>query len=386
MIAAVFTTLLLAPATVDVRIEGPGLMRFIREGRAVYAKEAKLTIASGKLATMDGVPTLPSISIEGGAEAIEVDPDGTVHIKRGGNDRVVGQLNLAHFTDESGLAKDGNFFTAADRPKLVKAGTEGIGQFVANGRVVVHKEEAAPKAPVTTPLENPPAVAADAIVVREFTEVEKDEYTLGMIADIGASTELQARIAAIELGTTSAVGIRRPVLASLIQAKLRAEGIDPAKFTIEVPKNAAVSRKGQTVAAEQIQTTAEDAVRTKIGDGAGLMLDQPIEPMTVPTGKLTLAVENVQYSGTRATATVVAYVDAKRIDSRVVRMQASSALQGIKPGSTIKIRVKAGGASVETTGRVRSVNMSAQLVSVEIETGAVLSGKLGKDGYIEVTL
>jgi hypothetical protein len=387
-LTAFVTALLLASTpTVDIHVEGQGLLRFIRDGRAVYAKAASLTVADGKLVDANGIPTLPAINISGSYDQIAIGEDGTITLKTGEATRIAGRLNIAIFADEAGLSKDGAFLISPDRPKLVLAGSE-------YGRILTKGVEAAapakpvegPKPPTTVPTGNSTGIADDTIQVHDFTEIDTDEYTLGMIADVNAPTELKAQLEAIVLGTTSAVGVKRQVPSSVIQAKLRTEGIDPTKFNIVVSKTAAVARKGQTIDGEAILQAVTESIRRQLGEATEIALDQPVEPMVVPTGKLTLAVDKPFFSGTRCSATIIAYVDAKRCDTRVVRLRAVSPLLDIKIGSAIKIRVKAGTASVETSGKVKSVNMTAQTVNVEIETGAILTGKLAKDGVIEVAL
>lgn len=383
--AFVTSLLLAATPTVDIHVEGQGLLRFIRDGRMVYAKSATLTVADGKLAHQSGLPTIPSINIPGNCESISVAEDGTVKLASGGSERTAGRLNIAVFANEAGLGKEAGFFVSPDRPKLVMPGVE-FGRIVTKGAEAPAKPVEKADPPTTVPVDNQAAVAENTIQVREFTEIDSDDYTLGMIADINAPTELKARLEAIELGTTASVGVKRPVPTSVIQAKLRAEGIDPAQFNFVVPKTAAVARRGQTVDGEAILAAVSESVRRQLGEAAEIALDQPVDPMVVPTGKLTLAVDKPFFSGTRCSATVVAYVDAKRCDTRVVRLKAVTPLTGIKVGSSIKVRVMAGSATVETTGKVKGVNMTAQTINVEVETGAVLTGVMGKDGAVEVSL
>ena len=53
MFSTIVALMALAPS-VHLHVDGEGYLRFVREGRTVYAKEAMLTVTDGKLASVDG--------------------------------------------------------------------------------------------------------------------------------------------------------------------------------------------------------------------------------------------------------------------------------------------------------------------------------------------
>ncbi|HVL39492.1 MAG TPA: hypothetical protein VM328_08900, partial [Fimbriimonadaceae bacterium] len=98
-----------------VRVEGEGYLRFVRDGRVVYAKEAALQAIDGKLCHSEGAPVIPTISV---AAPFMVNLEGNV--VAGG--KSVGRLVLAHFPASASLRPDGPFLVAAERPRLAEPG------------------------------------------------------------------------------------------------------------------------------------------------------------------------------------------------------------------------------------------------------------------------
>src|SRR5215469_13764830 len=80
-----------------VKIDGDGYMRFIRDWRAVYSKQASLQIEDGKLTDSAGDTLLPSISVSATARKIEIDLNGNIFATYGGERTKAGQIILAQF-------------------------------------------------------------------------------------------------------------------------------------------------------------------------------------------------------------------------------------------------------------------------------------------------
>src|SRR5271154_7165920 len=62
---------------VKVHVDGTGYMRFIRDGRVVYAKIATFVNIDGELGS-EGAKLLPGITIPAGTETIKIDLQGNV--------------------------------------------------------------------------------------------------------------------------------------------------------------------------------------------------------------------------------------------------------------------------------------------------------------------
>lgn len=119
----------------DVAIRGDGFLEAeLADGKQVYTRTGRLTVnKDGFLATAEGHALRPSIAIPADAKSIDVNSDGIV-LANFGNARPaeeLGQIELASFTNPSGLAPLGeNLYAATDssgEPTFGKPGDEGRG-------------------------------------------------------------------------------------------------------------------------------------------------------------------------------------------------------------------------------------------------------------------
>ena len=102
-----------------VRVDGEGFLRFVRDGRVVYAKEAELVARDGRLCHRLGPAVIPSITV---GSTFEIDLEGNV--RSGGV--VVGRLVLATFAVPVSKIEEG-FLVSPERPKLGNPGEGVIG-------------------------------------------------------------------------------------------------------------------------------------------------------------------------------------------------------------------------------------------------------------------
>lgn len=119
----------------DVAIEGNGYLEVtLPSGQAAYTRDGALKrSADGVIVTSDGYPVQPEITIPDDARSLSINPAGEVYayFRDATEAQLIGQLNLAGFTNAKGLeAIGGNLFleTEASGAALVStAGQDGLG-------------------------------------------------------------------------------------------------------------------------------------------------------------------------------------------------------------------------------------------------------------------
>lgn len=114
----------------DVSIEGDGFIQVqVGDGSIRYTRDGSLRMdADGNLVTASGYMIQPSITIPSNATSIQVGRDGTVSVMLPGQDTPsqVGQLQLARFTNPSGLSSEGgNLYSATAASGDAVVGTPG---------------------------------------------------------------------------------------------------------------------------------------------------------------------------------------------------------------------------------------------------------------------
>jgi flagellar basal-body rod protein FlgG len=122
----------------DIAIEGNGFLSVQkREGEISYTRAGALKVdAQGRLATSDGLPVEPPITIPAEASNVNVASDGTISATMPGQRQpaTLGQLQLVSFTNPGGLSAAGhNLFdatAASGEPVPGRAGAEGRGTFM----------------------------------------------------------------------------------------------------------------------------------------------------------------------------------------------------------------------------------------------------------------
>lgn len=426
MLPSLVSLLLLAPVSIEVRVDGEGYLRFAREGRAVYAKQARLVVTNGRLAHESGPPVLPSIQIPNGVQSLNIDLEGRVLGAAGNEQREWGRLVLARFAEGQGPLPGDGLLVAAHRPEL---GSPGEGTF---GVVRVPERERPARTPARTPAprprvtqpaadqpapvpaqpaaqtppkpESPPAVQATAepvpappseeflrsggvqINLRAMTEVSTDVITIGQIGDVFAKADAASRIANLEFTRTPLIGVEVVVDRSRLVSRLRLAGFDAARVIIVGPADAKLRRKGQLVTHARFEEFAIGVATERLGPSARLASMTQAPDLIAPSGSLQLVAESFSSNGGRVSVNVAVFVDGRRFNSRTIQLANHAPVVSLRNGQMVKARIQHGGAVVVAQARVKSVDVRNNVVTVETDTGAVLRGVPAEGGIVEVSL
>lgn len=398
MISALILGLTLVPAALEVSVDGDGYLRFAKNARAVYAKSAQLAVKDGALVHASGPSLLPPVSIPAGATGVTIDLEGNVEASVNGSKVKVGRLVIAIFDKTASLAPEESFLTASIRPSLGNPGeaTHGVirmnGDKTARNAAIVNKPAAPPTSIYkTTP--TPPPVAAKTntysgppqIVISHTAEVSTDRFTLGDIATVKAQDGTLESLLKTPIGDTPCIGVARGIDRGQVVSKLRQAGFRTEDFQIDIPGGATVRRASQLVEADQFREIAIAEVRKTLGAEIPLEAEVPKSEFRTPTGELKLQVESCVQNNANFSVIVVAYVDGKRFNSRVIKVQPEASAM-VKAGQEVTITLRSGGAAVELSGKTRAAAFVGQSVTVTTKEGKTLNGILLSSGRVEVRL
>jgi hypothetical protein len=405
-----------------IRVDGEGYLRFIRDGRAVYAKEAALQVSDGKLADSAGDTVLPAIQVGPNATNLEMDLEGHIFATYQGQRIKAGQLVLAMFPASEAFRQEDVVLIADDRPKLGNPGDEAFGVV----RVVTGFDK--PQAKLTllpatlqklaTPTTPGTFVVPDSIAnqfvtrtqakaqnakvntsgtglqitIQEHSVVDGDHILLGAVAQIDGDPALVAKASSIELGDTPPTGIKRIIDRSRVLGRLRQSGINPDGVNLSVPESAEVRRKGQMIVNSQFVVTAIQAILAKGGLSGTWESTDSFADLEVPSGKVDLKAEQITGEETGNAAVVVAiYVGDSRFNSRTVHLHLKDNVPPIQMGAAVKVILVAGHAQVEVAGVARSQGRMGQTIQVEVKIGnppvkTYHTGTVTGAGTVEVKL
>lgn len=395
MVHFLVATILLAPVSIPIRVDGEGYLRFVRDGRVVYAKQATLVVEAGKLCSKSGTPLIPTIQLPDDIASLTIDLQGNVLVGK----NAVGRLVLALFPNEGMLQTKGDFLVSVERPKLGSPGDDTCG-------VIRMLASAAPAKPDTGIASNPaptksaasPAIVKGSIerasqkqdsvviTVHPQSSIEGKSFTLGEIAEIHAPPEVLETLKGVVVGDSPPLGTERGIDQVRVLARLRMAGLKPEGWAITVPSNARVLHDGQHISNLDFVHAAQNAVREQLGVTAPMNSAVPAPEMVVPHGELQLVAESVAGNGLKATVVIGVYVDSKRFNSRTVTLGGVAGGIFVRAGTTVKIRVVSSGAAVETTGKAKTPGAVGQTIEVQTDAGATFTGTVLENGMVEVRL
>jgi hypothetical protein len=400
MIAALSLTILaVSTATLPIEVDGDGYLRFAREGRVVYAKDATLVVTDGKLAHESGATVLPSVEVPGNPTDLQVSLEGVLSADYGNRTVELGRLVLA-LPDEQPIP-DGDFLICRSRPKLGDPGTGLFGvirnrSVKPNEPVQVKPSASAPTGNNTVPknqsyvrvaetTELPPN-AKLLVTIHESAVIDTEKVTVGQTATVEGNPELVARANRVQLGMAPPLGVVRSYGPTQLKMRLRNAFLN--EFSEEQihfagPQSCKVEIISQTVTHDQFAAAAREAAKTAVGD-ADLQLATVDPDLKAPLGEVYLETSTPSVSQEKVSVTVRLKVDGKFYRSRTVRFTNQSPIAQMRRGDTVTIKLRQAGITVETMGRIVNVNAPANVVTVETEHGANLTATPIDTATVEV--
>jgi hypothetical protein len=209
---------------------------------------------------------------------------------------------------------------------------------------------------------------------------------LGDIADVSADDSLKQLLITTPIGNTPAIGVPRGIDSASIIAALERAGFKPGSYVLNTFTGARITRQCQEIDQTQFVAAACEAVQERLGISAPMDCQIAEPAMACPMGEISLKAEQCNKSPMGASVMVAVYVDGMRFNARLIQLSPDKNAFGVKPGDTVKVELRASGAVVQTTAKVRAQAWSGQKVTVETDTGAVLQGTLNANGTVEVEL
>lgn len=393
---ALATTVLIASATLPIRVEGEGYLRFAREGRIVYAKEATLSSVNGVLCGPEKAALVPSITAPASLSDLSIDVDGTISAASDRGTQTLGRVILARFDAGEALEASGPFQLARSRPKLGYAGSEGFGSIVSaqtsGVRVVAEPSPIAaqdPK-PAVPPKDGADLKRTGAIHVQLATRIETDSARV-VLCEVGVvegagSEALQS----IDFGPTPPIGTPMRLTRQRVEAHLK-RVLGSAPFQLEMPEFVEVWRGGQHITQDQFVRAATSHAESILGNPGAWSSSETAPGLIVPNGTLELKVENFRVVGEGATAIVAVLVDGRRINSRTISLACAQPLiEGVKAGAMIKVRFTVSGITAEVEGRAKTAGYVGQTVEVQVSPAGgaptTHAGVVIAPGKVEVKL
>lgn len=413
MLTTLLASVVLA-TPVSVRVDGEGFLRFARGEEVVYAKQATLVVKDGKLCSDAGPCVLPTVPV-GPTEEIEIGLQGRVVAIARGKREEVGRLVLARFSEDIRPVESDGFLRAFGDAKLGEPG-EGIFGVIRPGTAgdgtgsktdVIREPVKSDSDPVkgegsaVIKVYAPEGSQAEAdakfapsveflraggvrVVLRDTVTVDGEKVYLGSIATVFANAELSPMVSAADLGASPMYGVPRIIDDTRVKASLVRMGIKAEKIEVMGSSRSKVSRAGQTIEEAAFVAAAVEGAQERFGAGE-FEAGEPVVALEAPAGEVTLVTENVFQSGNTVTVRVVAFVDGKRVNARSVKLYNRAVPVQLRSGDKVTVIVKSNDVVVETSGKVRSVDGATGVVTVELDSKAILTGKVNKLGQIEVT-
>lgn len=382
MIALLLVSL---PTVPTLSVEGAGYLRFLREGRVVYARSAAIMVVQGRLAHRSGARLMPEIMVGEGA-TWEITADGTIRV--GG--RNAGRIVLALFAGaEPTIGPDG-LGTATDRAALAAPGTQDAGTLKWIRPAAPAPAPAASPAPSQQSLPTPSKVVASEIAapsrtrleVRAEIEINAEQIKIGDLV-----TNAPAAWADLVVDPAPPLGMTRKIDRIRIESRLRRTGVDP-RTAIEWAGSTEISirRASQTISAEQIEQFALQTLNDRFATTLRFnSLQNTPQPMTVPPGTVDMIPGEARASGNTMSLPIEIRVNGVRHNSRTLNFRTESLIKLPTVGSTVSVFSKIGGIRIENTGRVVRVEPGTLRVEVILNgSDERVAGILVRENTIEV--
>lgn len=371
MIAALVFAVAANPLTIHIRVDGSGFLRFARNAQIAYASEATLSAQNGILVAGDGSVMIPRIHVPANCFKLSVSLDGHFTAVTPSGSSEIGQIVLAMLPDS--VARPG-IFSCSQHGALSNPG-DGLAGVIRASSKTAAKGASTPAGP--QPLR---------IAVRQISEIDSDDMTLGDIATFSGDKDRRADAQMIELGRTPQLGTSIRFSEGYIATKLKLAGFKPDDYVLIVPEGATVTRPFQIVTAASMIDTAIQKIKERFDVSVNLIPDAAIPEMKVPKGDLLLSAELGAKTDRSIGVLIMADVDGKRAGSRSITLIPTDDQVGVRVGDQVTIRIIAAGATVEIGGRVKTAGWVGQTVSVQSDTGSLHTAKVISSNLVEVRL
>lgn len=346
-------------------IEGAGFFPLEKNGEIVYVKEGNFTFKGLAVVHESELMLYPTIKVPTGTSAISIASNGDVIAHVGNNDRKIGKILLAVFPDTCVMIEEGGIWKSSIKPKFEIPGVNGCGKILKRN----------------TQVRNNKTVS---IRVKSLTEISGKTISLGEIALVEGQKSLVDKINAVSLGASPEIGNERLITTVTIQNALQSAKIPVESVEIIVPSRAIVRRCARIVSGEEIEQFARGWIQEKFPTLQNLELVQKPSARKVADGELRLRVSYHKETERSLVLSVEASLDGEKQFVQQLVFNKPNRKPDVKPGAIVNVVLQSNGITVETTGKVKSVNEKGQ-VTVTIEsTKAIVTGTLRHDGVVEV--
>jgi hypothetical protein len=362
---------------VKVHVDGTGYMRFIRDGRVVYAKVATFVNIDGELGS-EGAKLLPGITIPPGTETIKIDLQGNVDA--GANH--LGRLVIAVFPPGSTSSTTDDFFTFSERPTLTNPGEDTAGVIRIEGDITKAPVQGTTNSAILTKGTSSSASTTKAahgkttsttapgpqveIIVRQHSEVPGDAFTLGDIATINGPDDAVEAYKAVKIGATAIAGFNRIIDQRYLIQKLRGAGHPEGTYVLVVPEKADVGRKVRTVTVDEITNTAIQAAQDKIGAKLDFRITGTVKPIIAPDGEVIREASDPEPTAKGYTVVVTAREGNTIVGTQTVTLVPPAQTGGVKVGDPVKVVLKSGTAVIEVEGKALTAGFVGQKIKVSV--------------------
>ena len=353
--------LLLTTTAVRVGVFGEGRLCFESGSSMAFAPAATLTTGpKGLLADAAGRPVFPHIALSG--PAFSVTMNGTVSVAG----HSVGRLVLQRADGGLGHPGDAGFGVIQ-----VNGGNGGQGTGSKSSALVPSHPSPDPSSPVL-------------IAVRPRTEVDADRILLKDLADLSGDAKAVAALGRTDLGAMPALGAHRGLSRYTVTAALRDAGFAEGAYTLRLPPDVTVGRKGQTVDPKTILDAAIAEAKLASGGDEPTPLPGPVlAPVLAPLGDLKVETTSTR-NGDRVQIEVAVRVDGFTVARRTLAYKIR--LDGVKTGDALRIAVACGGAAVETDAKAKSGGVVGDTIQIVTADGTILTATVTGTGKAEVKL
>lgn len=394
MTLPLFAALVLGPATtVSIHVDGDGYLRFVRDARVVYAREAKLSVQRGLLCQEAGLPLLPNIRIADPSAPITVGPDGTVKV----SGAPVGRLVLGLFAEGTVGREDKGVLVFEMKASIGYPGDELNGVIASKSDSAVLSEVKRPEPEKEVKVEQPPAqkppvqtppgaVSGFTLTLKDSVQLSGDAVSVGDVVTVSGTHPKLAEILAAPLDRTPVIGVGRVIDQTRVANAIRQVVRSTDGWKLAGGTKVSVKRQSQLLSFDHLVTSAEGGLREILGATPTLECSSPRLDFEAPVGAAEVRVKTASAQGGRAQVTLEIFVDGTRFNARTLNFTVTGALRKPAVGALVQIIAVSGGVRIETTGRVVSVSASDNLVQVETNDKVRMSGKLVRDGVVEVNL